>query len=93
MEQEEIGCEAYLYKDIQCCLNPCSASQCPEPICAIEFPGGINAYLRYKKLQQVLRSGMDLEQAAAYLNVSMYSVRSLFNKGIRVFSMVRLKCR
>jgi hypothetical protein len=79
-----IGCESYLYKDAQCCLNKCNASECPEPVCAMEFPGGINAYLRYKSLHEALLSGMNLEQAAVYLNISKSTAIALFKKGKKV---------
>lgn len=88
--QERIGCESYLYKDIQCCINTCSASECPEPICAIEFPGGINSYIRYKELQRLLRSGLDIKDAAEQLGISMQIARITFNKGNKVLGWLSL---
>jgi hypothetical protein len=82
--QEKIGCESYLYKEIRCCLHNCSANMCPEVICAIEFPGGINSYLRYKTLREALLSGMDINEAADYLKISRQKARFLFNKGHKV---------
>ena len=82
--KEETGCEPYLYKDVQCCLHPVSNNECPEPICALDFPGEIRSYRKYKDLQKFLRSGMNLDEAAKALGISKGTAQSLFIKGAKV---------
>lgn len=80
-QEAEQGCEDYWYKDMTCCLHPCSVRDCPEAICAIEFPGGINAYRKYKALEAILLNGADIAEAAQIMNVSLYTANYLYKKG------------
>lgn len=83
-KEDAVGCEEHLYREMQCCLHPCSVQFCPEPICAIEFPGGKNAYLRYKKLKEILNEGVDIREAAERLNISTWSVKHIKKKGVYI---------
>lgn len=54
--------------------------QCNEPICAMDFPGGIKALLRYKQVKGLLESGMDVNQLAEALGIHITNARKLFKK-------------
>ena len=77
-EVREVGCEEYLYRDakkIFCCLHPCLIVDCPEAICALDFPGGAKALERYKRVKVLLESGASLDEVAKQLNLSTSAVR------------------
>jgi hypothetical protein len=90
---EIVGCEGYLYrecKSLTCCLHPCEITACPEPICALDFPGGIRSYQKYKELIAVLLMGRDILQAAEELGMSRDSAQRLYKKGNRISQKCQL---
>lgn len=79
-EQDKVGCEEYLYKEMVCCLHPCPVTECPEPVCAITFPGGMKSYLRYKEMRVVLEAGTTINEAAGKLGISVQTLQRHYNK-------------
>lgn len=68
-------------KDTGCCLDPnCPTDECPEPMCAMEFPGGIQAYLRHKETMEQLRTDKDLVEIGKALSLSKRATEKRYNK-------------
>lgn len=85
---ERIGQEEYLYKGMLCCLNPCAVQECPEPICALDFPGGLNAYVRCKGVLDRLRGGADIDEIAEELGIRPYLAKRLYKKSMIILAKV-----
>lgn len=77
---EKNGCEDHLYRGMSCCLHPCLVQDCPEPICAMEFPGGVKAYLRSKELREILESAPDINKAAEQMGVTAQTMQRRYNR-------------
>lgn len=79
-KEVKAGCEDHLYRQMNCCLHPCSVLECPEPICAADFPGGVKAFLRYKEMRAILESTNDINDAASKLSLTPQTVQRRYNK-------------
>lgn len=89
---EKVGCEEHLYRGMRCCLHPeINTLNCPEPICAADFPGGVNEYIRWRQMSEILRNGADINEAAIKMGIDKRSAQRLFNKFNRVAVIIR--CR
>ena len=77
-ENQRPGQEDYLYRDMKCCLHPCSARNCPEVQCALDFPGGLTAYLRYQEIRRVFTECKDINEAAKILKIDPSNARKRF---------------
>lgn len=66
--------------DEGCCLHPCPQSECPEALCAKEYPGGLKAYLRDMETKQVFSTGVNVQQAAKELSIQQRSVTRRYSK-------------
>lgn len=62
-----------------CPLHP-SCLTCPEPVCIYDFPGGINALLRFKEMRAALERGKDVNDVAEELSIHLSTARRRFNK-------------
>lgn len=93
-DNQRAGQEEYLYRDMMCCLHPCSVKECPEIICALDFPGGMPAYLRYQEIRKVFISCTDINEAAKMLGIDPSNARKRFKwyqyvtESIQGFSLV-----
>lgn len=68
-------------KSDYCCLNAdCPVLDCPEPICAMEYPGGLEGFLQDKKLKDAMETCQDIGQLATILNLSESAVQRRFNR-------------
>lgn len=79
-EKNETGCEEYLYRDMKCCLHPCSVQDCPEIRCVLDFPGGVKSYIRSKNLRELLESEGGIHKAAEKLGVTPQTIERRYNK-------------
>jgi hypothetical protein len=66
-----------------CCLHEtCPVIDCPEPVCAMEFPGGIAAYIRAKEIRDAVEGAKDIAEAAKSLNISESAAQRRYNKTV-----------
>lgn len=72
------GQEDYLYREMKCCLHPCSVRDCPEIQCALDFPGGMTAYMRYQEVRRVFTECTDINEAAKVLGIDPSNARKRF---------------
>lgn len=64
-----------------CCLHEnCPVLNCPEPVCAMEYPGGINAYIRDREIREAVEQSPDIEEAAKALNISESAAQRRYRK-------------
>ncbi len=68
------------YKDDGCCIYSCSAFECPETICFLDYPGYKKTIPIFKQALQMYIDGVPIEDIARRVGLKRKQLEDFFTK-------------
>lgn len=68
------------YKDDGCCIYSCSAFDCPETICFLDYPGYKKTIPIFKEALKLHLQGVPIEEISRRVNLKKKQLEEFFTK-------------